>query len=217
MHQLPFELSAPPEPGLDNFVPGRNAEVLGQLRAIAERQSAEPFVYLWGAPGCGRSHLLRAVARIAHGEYCAAGSALPDETPTVLALDDVEQLDALGQARAFTLLNAVRDRGGAAIAAGPVPPARLDLRDDLRTRLGWGIVYQVQLLSDQEKIDWLESQADHRGLRWPPEVSSYLLKRLPRDLASLSGAVALLDHYSLARHRQITLPLVREALRNLTG
>jgi DnaA family protein len=98
------------------------------------------------------------------------------------------------------------------LAAGAASPAGLALREDLRTRLAWGLVYQLRPPSDADKALHLRSEAARRGLRLPDEVVGYLLTRLPRDLPSLNGVLDALDRYSLAAKRPITLPLVREAL-----
>ena len=103
-------------------------------------------------------------------------------------------------------------RGGA--RRGNAPPARLALREDLRTRLAWGLVYQLKPLSDAEKALHLRAEASRRGLRRTDEVVWYLLNHLPRDLQSLNGALDRIDRHSLARKRPVTLPLIREALEN---
>ncbi len=196
MDQLPLEIP-PPEPAFDNFLPGANAEALERVRALAQGTLREAVVYLWGAPGCGRSHLLRAAARV---------------NPHLVVADDVETLDADAQQALFNAINAARDGRGAVLAAGQAPPARLALRDDLRTRLAWGLVYQLQPLSEAEKAQHLREEAARRGLQMPDEVVGYLLTRLPRDLYSLKSILDILDRHSLARQRPLTIPLVKEAL-----
>ena len=197
MEQLPLDFSAPAEPAFDNYVPGTNAEALASVRALAEGKLVEPIVYLWGEPGSGRSHLLRAAAR------CSAA---------LVVADDVEKLDAGEQQALFAAINAARDAGAAVLASGSAPPALLALREDLRTRLAWGLVYQLKPLSDAEKALHLRTQAERRGLELTDEVVRYLLHRLPRDLASLNRTLDLLDRHSLARQRPVTLPLVRDVL-----
>jgi DnaA family protein len=103
------------------------------------------------------------------------------------------------------------------LAAGVRPPAQLELRADLRTRLAWGLVYQLKPLSDGEKALHLRAEAARRGLRLPDEVLAYLLTRLPRDLASLNQVLEALDRYSLETQRPVTVPLVREALERRSG
>jgi DnaA family protein len=201
MEQLPLAISQAPEPTFGNFVAGDNAEALLRVRELCAGRLRESIVYLWGEPGCGRTHLLRA----------AAGAAEPVHRLTTA--DDVETLDEAAQIALFNAINAARDGLGAVLAAGGAPPARLGLRPDLRTRLAWGLVYQLKPLSDEDKLRYLSTEAESRGLRLSEEVATYLLTRLPRDLPSLAAVIALLDRYSLAKQRHITLPLVREALK----
>ena len=88
----------------------------------------------------------------------------------------------------------------------------MPIREDLRTRLGWGLVYQVHGLSDEEKIDALSKSALARGLSLSPGVLPYLLTHFRRDMQSLSAMLDALDRYSLETQRPITMPLLRELL-----
>ncbi|MEX0638800.1 MAG: DnaA/Hda family protein, partial [Burkholderiales bacterium] len=194
--QLALPLSAPPAPTLENFVPGSNAELLERLREFAAGRCREAVIYLWGAPGSGRSHLLAASAR-----------------PGLTVADDVEALDAAGQQALFNAINSAREDGGTVLAAGAAPPAQLALREDLRSRLGWGLVYEVKPLSDAEKAVFLHAEAARRGLRLSDEVVGYLLTHVRRDMPSLRALLEQLDRASLEQHRPVTLPLVREALK----
>jgi DnaA family protein len=196
--QLALPISPPPEPTLDNFAPGANAELLARLRALAAGERSEAVLYLWGEPGSGRSHLLAASAR-----------------PGVTVADDVERLDDAAQVALFNAINAARDSGGTVLAAGNAPPAQLPLREDLKSRLAWGLVYQVKALSDAEKALRLHAEAQRRGLRLSDEVVWYLLTHVRRDLGSLTALLEQIDRASLEQRRAVTLPLVRELLRSL--
>jgi DnaA family protein len=200
--QLILDLMAAVEPDFDNYVAGPNAEAVASARAFAAGKTREAVLYLWGEPGSGRSHLLRAAARA---------------NPALVIADDVERLDAQSQQHLFAAINAARSGEAAVLAAGSSPPAQLALREDLRTRLAWGLVYQLKPLSDAEKAIHLRAEAARRGLRLPEEVVGYLLTRLPRDLPSLNSVLDALDRYSLAAKRPVTLPLVREALERKSG
>src|SRR5262249_20121251 len=130
----------------------------------------------------------------------------------LVVADDVERLDADAQQRLFVAINAARDGSGFVLAAGKLPPARLELREDLRTRLAWGLVYHLKPLGDDEKKQHLRSEAARRGLDLGEDVAGYLLARLPRDLGHLRRILEVLDQQSLARRRPLTLPFVREVL-----
>jgi len=219
MKQLALCLAAPPAPTLDNFVTGRNAELLATLRAWAAGGAGEPVLMLWGAPGSGRSHLLRAVLAALAGRGrdtaggLAAAPALADDG--VLAADDVDRLGDHDQILLFNTCNRLKAGGGLLIAAAGAPPARLALREDLRTRLGSGLVYEVHALSDEDRRAALAAYTVARGFALPAEVGDYLLARVPRDLATLRALIDTLDRVSLEQKRAVTVPLAREVLQRL--
>ncbi len=222
MKQLALALEARHAPTLENFVTGRNAAALAAVRTL----SASPtgVIYLWGQPGCGRTHLLQAAVDAAAGQ--TGGAALlagadPDwssaEHTLLVALDDVDRLDAADQIRLFDLCNVLHAGGGALLAAGTVSPAALALREDLRTRLASGLAFQLHPLTDAEKTQALRDYARRRGLRMADDVVPYLLNHLQRDMATQIAVVHALDRYSLEQKRPVTLPLVRAALAEIQG
>jgi DnaA family protein len=203
MRQLALGISPPCRPTLENFIAGANGELLARLRALADGSLAEAIVYLWGEPGSGRSHLLAATA---------ASATRPGG---VVAADDVEKLDEAAQIALFNAINSAREARGAVLAAGNAPPAQLPLREDLKSRLAWGLVYQVKPLTDAERALYLRAEAERRGMKLADEVIWYLLEHVERDLPTLGGILEHLDRTSIELRRQVTLPLVREALRSL--
>ena len=215
MQQLLLQLAEPPAPTLDNFVAGRNGAALQALRDIAGGTDTERFVYLWGEPGSGRSHLLRGLAHAAHGGAALYSGAVPEhsaEEARVHAVDDVQNLLPHDQVRLFDLYNRTRALRGALVASGDAAPAQLALRADLRSRLAWGLAFQLHPLSDAEKATALRAHAEERALRLGEDVIAYLLQHARRDMASLIGILDALDRYSLEQKRPVTLPLVRSAL-----
>lgn len=206
---------------LGNFVAGRNAELLQNLQRLSTSGAGERFIYLWGAPGSGRSHLLRgavaaALATGANAGYvaCTGEAGLPGDIERLewVALDDVQHLDGAAQIELFNLYNTLRERRGALLVSGNAPPVQLELRHDLVTRLGWGLVYQVHALSDDEKAQALQHHAEGRGFALTEEVCAYLLTRARRDMSSLLALLDGLDRYSLQVKRPVTVTLARELL-----
>ena len=197
-------------------------ELVESLARLAARGREECFLYLWGDRGSGRTHLLKAtVSRLQHAGASAAYVACGPETSLgeglsrmdCVALDDVDQLGTEAQEAAFHLYNLLRERGGALVASGAAPPVQLTLRDDLVTRLGWGLVYRVHVLSDGEKVGALVDHAAARGFPLSPDVGEYLLAHVRRDMPSLLAVLDALDRYSRETKRPITVPLVRDLLR----
>jgi DnaA family protein len=208
--QLALELLKPPAQTLDNFVPGRNGEALAMARALADGRGPQ-FVYFWGPPGSGRTHLLAALAQ-------AGGAAGSRPAPPPVTVDDVHELDEAGQARLFALMNQVRaDPSARLVAAGDRPPSQLELREDVRSRLAWGLALALQPLSEQEKADALRAQLAARGVRAAPDLIPYMLARLPRDMRTLSAALDALDAHALQQRRALTIPLLRHWLRGQAG
>lgn len=213
MSQLLLDISPDSTPTLVNFVAGRNAELLAALRRALAGEG-ERSLYLWGGEGCGKSHLLRscvAAAQEAGRDAVYARGSVPQPAQCV-AVDDVESLDEAAQIALFDLYNRMRDSGGLLLVSGRTAPLHLTLRDDLRTRLGWGLVYQVYGLSDEEKAQALAQHAQGRGFALPPEVTQYLLRHGRRDLPSLMAVLDALDEQSLRLHRAPSVPLLKEIL-----
>ncbi len=219
MRQLLLDLPAEKPQTLASFVIGANAELLELLQRLEQRIPVgldERFVYLWGDASAGKTHLLRALAACDDSRYIS-GDAGTDafvyqQKTTLYLIDDSHKLTPEAQIAAFALFNQVREQGGCLLAAGNVAPATLAVREDLRTRLGWGLIYQVHGLSDDEKIAALTHAATARGLALSPGVLPYLLNHFARDMRSLSAMLDALDEYSLETKRPITLPLLRELL-----
>ncbi|MBZ0091796.1 MAG: DnaA regulatory inactivator Hda [Sulfuricellaceae bacterium] len=217
MKQLLLHFSPDPVPSLENFVPGRNAELLHSVRELANGLCGERFVYLWGDGGSGKSHLLRGAAAAAWSagmEVCFGSGEVPEESEScgLAVVDDVHLLDGGAQIALFNLYNRLRDEGGRLLASGPCAPAQLPLRPDVVTRLGWGLIYQLHGLADEEKSQALQAHAAARGFRLPPEVPDYLLRHWRRDLPSLLAALEALDRYSLENKRAVTVPLLRQLM-----
>jgi len=215
MYQIPLDLHRIEAPSLENFVAGHNGEVLAWLRALREGipLAGARFIYLWGAPGSGKTHLLKSLV----GEHALLGPAAPGaafvlaEGVRLVAIDDCEQLDAERQQRAFQLLNHAQAHPGITVlAAGGQPPLALGVRDDLRTRLGSGLVHRLHLLGDDEKAAVLGRLAAERGVAISADVVPWLIAHTSRDIRALLRLFDAIDRHAFERKRAITLPLVRE-------
>jgi DnaA family protein len=203
-----------------SFWPGENAEVVAALQAAA----AAPL-WLWGAQGTGKTHLLQAVCAAA-GETAAyfplnRSLALPPEalagyerTP-LLCVDDVDAVagDPAWERALFRLFNEAADLGSRLIFAAAAAPRQSPwLLEDWRSRAAACIVYQLRELDDGGRIAALQLRAAQRGLQLPDETAEYLLKRMPRDLHSLFEVLDRLDEASLVAQRRLTIPFIRDAL-----
>ena len=216
MTQLILDISSQNYPGFDKFLGDANRELLYVLQ-----QQQAPFVYVWGQKGSGKSYLLRAWVSQAEeaghqAVYLDAAAGWQQEAfdADYLAVDQIDRLDEHGQAELFALFNRNRNQNrGFLLLSAEQPPPQLAIREDLRTRMGYCLVYDVKPLTDQEKIDALTSMAHARQLGIAPDVFPYLLNHWRRDIDSLLAMLETLEHYSLTVGRRITLPLLRELLK----
>ncbi|MGB6242765.1 MAG: DnaA regulatory inactivator Hda [Castellaniella sp.] len=209
-------------PTLDGFIAGANQAAIDAVRDLKPGRA----LYLWGGPGSGRSHLLRAQAHAQSGHYLDARTpahwlqalATDEDRPlTLVAVDDVGDLNAAAQAALFALFNRWRAAAStkdafALLTAGDRAPLTMPLREDLRTRLGWDLVYRIEQLSDEDRTQALRDRAGQRGLKLPDDVLHWILIHHDRDMGRLTALIDSLDQYSLARHRPVTLPLLKELL-----
>lgn len=209
MQQLLLDIRPPALPDLAHFVVGRNHELMLQLEAMLEGQATERMVYIWGGPHCGKTYLLQAWANACRLRGMTV-DATGQQDAQVTLIDHADDWDEAQQLAAFARYNRVRESGGLWLAAGRVPPADLPLMPELQTRLGWGLVFQVNPLNDAEKHAALAQHARSLGFQLEAPVADYLLNHYPRDLGSLLSVLEALDRLSLETRRPITLPLVRQ-------
>lgn len=224
LQQLPLGIGLRDSATFENYVPGANAEAL-----FCVTGEQEGFVFLWGAKGSGRTHLLQAACHAA-GEQGRGAVYLPcDEVremaPAVfedlerlalVCLDDIQHLlqEPAWEQAVFHLYNRIRDAGGRLLVTADQPPQALPVGlADLRSRLGWGPVFHLKPLDDEAKLDALRGRAQARGFELPDEVGRFLLRRLPRDMHALFDALTQLERESLAAQRKLTIPFVKAVLR----
>lgn len=227
MKQLALDIGLAPVPTLANYVAVGNEATLEHLRLWVNNPLRSPVpTCLWGESGSGKTHLLRAVREAlqtqgAHVGWMDASTLDPGEHSEhweAVLLDDVHLYTAEQQAAAFNwFVNAQSPAHGRArwvLAAADRPPADLRLREDLRTRLGWGHVFQLKALGETERRAVLRRAADARGVFLGDEVMDFMLNRFSRDLTSLMMLLDQLDAYALRTQRAITIPLIKSMLEN---
>lgn len=225
MKQLVLDMGLATGPTLASFLAGPNEAALQHLqiwaseRASSSSRSPVPC-YIWGISGSGKTHLLKAVREALREQGARVGwldaSVLEppefEEAWSAVMLDDVHLYTAEQQHAAFSWFVNAQTHHRAVLAAGDRPPADLLLRDDLRTRLGWGHVFHLQVLSEPERRAVLRRAADARGVFLGDEVMDYMLSRFSRDLGSLMELLALIDGYALQTKRGVTIPLIKSMM-----
>lgn len=225
--QLPLGLRWPHRQRFEHFYAGANAAALAAVQALAAQPGA-PWVYLSGAAGSGKSHLLMAACQVAHEaghtvQYLPLRS-LRDHFMAIrgvagsqfIALDDIDALAGEREAEhaLFDLYNRARAEGTALIFTAQSVPAQLALiLPDLRSRLGACTQFALKPLEDHERREVLKNQAALRGIELDDTVLDWLFARYARDLGALLDLLDRLDQASLAAQRRVTVPFLRAFLR----
>lgn len=224
MKQIALDIGLAHAPTLSSFCSGPNEPVLRHLQLWAGSPTRSPVpTYLWGESASGKTHLLMAVQEALREQGASVGwlDAAMLEPPefneqwAAVLLDDVHLYTAVQQQAAFNWFINAQSLQRGVLAAGALPPADLPLREDLRTRLGWGHVFQLQVLSEPERRSVLRQEADARGVFLGDEVMDFMLTRFSRDLGSLMQLLDQLDGYALQTKRAVTVPLLKSMLEDL--
>lgn len=227
MKQIALDIGLATGPTLKNFFAGPNEAAFRHLELWAGGKNVEPTrspvpTYLWGLSASGKTHLLKAVRDALRDRGASVGWLDPsvqdppefDERWASVMMDDVHLYDAVQQQAAFKWFINAQTHHRWVLGAGTLPPADLKLRDDLRSRLGWGHVFQLHVLSEAERRSVLRQAADARGIFLGDEVMDFMLNRFSRDLGSLMELLEHLDGYALQTKRGITIPLIKSMLEN---
>ncbi|HEX5960968.1 MAG TPA: DnaA regulatory inactivator Hda [Rhodanobacteraceae bacterium] len=226
--QFPLDLRWPPHQRLDAFWPGANAGALGDVAKLAE-STRQPWLFLHGAAGTGKSHLLIGACRAALDAGRAAryvslaalpaprAKALGELAPgDLLALDDVQAVagDAASEQALFGLYNRAQSAASSLLFAAPAPPGELGIGlPDLVSRLARCTQWAMRPLDDAGRRAMLWLLTRRLGLRLDDDVLDWLMARHPRDTASLVALVRRIDRAALAAQRRVTVPFLRGLLR----
>lgn len=225
--QLPLNIQLRDDATFASFYVGDNPEALQAATDLAQG-IGEPFLYFWGQTGVGRTHLLQAACHKATEEGAStvyislqAQKKLSStifqgiEDLSLICIDDIDEIagQAMWEEALFHLFNRIRLQNGRLIIAATVAPKDLKIHlPDLKSRLSWGIVYQLHRLRDEQKIQALQLRADRRGLDLPEAVGQFLLSRCSRNMSELFSTLEKLDRASLTEQRKLTIPFVKQVL-----
>lgn len=228
MKQIALDIGLPAGPTMDNFCAGPNLAAvqhlelwLGDKISAQERRSPVP-TYYWGPAGSGKTHLLKAArealreqgARVGWMDASMHNAPEYCESWAAVLMDDVHRYTGAQQQQAFSWFVHAHTMQRPVLAAGELAPIELDLREDLRSRLAWGHIFGLQLLSEVERRAVLRQAADARGVFLSDEVMDFMLTRFARDLGYLMELLEQMDGYSLQSKRAITIPMIKAMMEN---
>lgn len=223
--QQPLQFEHHGNQRFSNFYADRNQEIISHLQAAIDG-SGEQFIYLWGAPGRGKSHLLQACCLYAADRqkrvFLLAPYTDPQpgiieglETMDVVCIDDIDRFigSSAWETALFNLFNRLRDQQTCLIVAGHFSPTQLPVNlVDLKTRLAWGLTLKLKTLDDQAMIAALQLKADSLGFEISDKAGRFLLTHYTRDCVALWALLHRLDQASLAAHRKVTIPFLKQVL-----
>jgi len=224
--QLPLSFHFRETLSFDNFMVSNNRELIRHLELLIQNPGPQS-VFIWGCVGSGRSHLCQALYQEAEDmETKVAYLALSEpgiepevlsqlETFSLVILDDLDTVvgDKGWDEALFHLYNRLRESAGCLLMTSTKAPASFEsILPDLKSRLGWELVYQLEELADADKIQALQQRARERGLKLSIEAGQYLLNHLPRDSHQLFAVLKQLDEQSLAQKRRLTVPFIKKVL-----
>jgi len=224
--QLTLNIKLRDDATFNNFYPANNGEIITHLKNISSGKG-EQCIYIYGHPGSGRSHLLQACCHYATSHELAAiylplkTSALSPkilenlEDITLVCIDDIDNI--IGQQqweeKIFHFFNQLRQQQHYLLIAANTAPKNLNfLLPDLKSRLNWGLVLQLQSMSDEQKIKALCARAKARGINLPIGVSKYLLHTCSRNTTDLFSILDQLDQASLTAKHKLTIPFIKKVL-----
>ncbi len=224
---MPLDLRPEHQQSFENFDGGINSFTVSVLKQMA-LGDGEPQIYLWGAQGSGKSHLLRACCdwRVRHSGEAVLVQLSSLQAPSILdsdrimdaefvCLDEVEQVAGKPQLEQllFNLINRMRASNARLVLAGELPPHQLGIAlPDLLSRLSWGPVLRIDPLNDEALMARLRARAEAFGMRLSEEVARHIIRRCPRDIAALESLIERLHQESLVERRALTVPYVSQVI-----
>lgn len=226
--QLPLAIQLNDEATLANFCWEGNALLKQHVEHFISTDH-ERFIYVWGAYGVGKSHLLQACCQSVSLNQTAIYMPLtllkewgPNvleglEVHDIVCIDDVDIIAGQRdwEEALFYLYNRIRDtkeQSRLLLSGKGKPNDQGFLLPDLCSRFNWGLVLPLHELTDEQKIHVWQTRAQQRGFNLPLSVGQFLLNRCARNMHDLQDLLNRLDAASLSAQRKITIPFVKHAL-----
>lgn len=203
--QMGLDFVEPEVMTLDNFVVGENAQLMSALR-LCQQGIGPQFLYLWGPQGCGKTHLIQSLA----GQSDSRVPSFKDKA-MLYAVDDVDLLNETEAEELFILMNAVRAHPTARlVCTGAKPSQELIIREDIRSRLRWGLTFEIHYLDDLSTRNEFVRLAKTRGIDVTEEMEHWIQVHCPRDIQSLRQLLDNLDRYAIEKKRRVNVALMTQ-------
>ena len=200
-------------------------------------------LFIYGDTGLGKTHLMQAVAheiltRKPETRLAFVGSeqftnelvsSIQGRTTQdfrrryreidLLLVDDVHFLKGkeATQEEFFHTFNALYEAGRQIVLTSDRPPSEIaGLETRLVSRFQWGMVADIELPDLEHRIAILRKKAelDHLELTIPEDVIRFIAEHIRSSVRELEGSIIKLLAYASLKHRDITVDVAREALRD---
>lgn len=229
INQLTLGVGLRDEATFANYYASQNQHLVEELKK-STRAAGERVIYFYGVGGGeGGTHLLQACCHEANQHQQSSVyiplANLTDFAPEIfsgledlqlICIDDVQHIAGkpVWEEAFFHLYNRIHDAGGRLLVTANVSPKLLNfMLPDVVSRLAWGIVFQLQALTDAEKLQVLMMRAERRGMILSEEVGKFILTHSSRHMSTLFAILDTLDKVSLAAQRKLTVPFVKSVLK----
>ena len=218
----------------ENFVVGTPNELaFAAAKRVAEADFV-PFnpLFLYGGVGLGKTHLMNAIAWIIKKKnpdrkvvYISAEKFMYQfikalrskdvmnfkqefRSVDVLMIDDVQFISGKEhtQEEFFHTFNALVDRGCQIVLSADKSPSDLEgMEERLKSRLGWGLVTDIQPTTYELRLGILQSRAESSGITFPREVLDFIAQKIKSNVRELEGALNRIIAHTTLVGKQITL------------
>ena len=224
--QLPLQFELQSNQSFSTLYPGDNQETISHLQNISN--STEQQLFLWGAPGTGKTHCLQACCKESNNQNNTAfylsidSQSIPDpsileglETFDLVCLDNIEHIcnNAVWEQKFFNFFNLHRDNNKQLIISASCPPKYLDIKlPDLKTRMSWGLTLKLTSLSDEQQLNALTYKAKALGFDIPVNVGRFIMTHYARDLMSVWAILDKIEQATLIAQRKISIPFLKQIM-----
>ena len=221
--QIPIDFGFYSKKTLDNFIIGSNQDLYNSLLDLYR---ANNLVFIYGRKSSGKTHLCEALTNLiqenvikVNGDTNLESLFLSDFYELAI-IDDIDKLllKPSNEEIIFTIINnQILNKKSTLITS----TKQLDKSDfkliDLHSRLFSDKIYSISDLSDEDKINLMISRCSEKGLEVSEKVLNYIINNCSRDLYFLCAFINSLDYASLSTKRRVTIPFIKQAIKDLSS
>jgi len=209
---------------------------------VAEHPTSYNPLFVYGGVGLGKTHLIQAIGndilgrnpgakiRYIHAETYVSDvvrayqhKAFDDfkryyRSLDLLLIDDIQFFNGKNrtQEEFFYLFNTLIEAHKQVVITCDTYPKEISgIEERLISRFGWGLTVALEPPELEMRVAILLSKAASVGLKFDEQVAFFIAKHIRSNVRELEGALKRVAAYSSFHGQEITLPVAKEALRDL--